>query len=128
MDIIGRIFKFNREIIGIEPRDVGPIKGNEQAWLAGVLREEALEFDTSSDVVEQADALVDSIVYAIGGFYRLGLKEEQVVACLNVVLDANFKKKAGQKSGRVYEGVVDAVKPEGWVGPEDRIKEILTNA
>lgn len=120
-----RIFDFNQNVLGIDPRLPLALAGNEQEWLAGCLKEESSEFLEAVDLVDQVDALVDSIVFATGGLYRLGLSVEQAEACVAAVMDANFQKRAGQKEGRVYDGVVDAVKPEGWQPPETRIKEIL---
>ena len=79
-------------------------------------------------MVDQVDALVDTVIFALGGLARLGLTEEQAEACFNAVMDANFEKKRGTKESRAVEGVADAIKPEGWVGPEQRIKAILTGS
>jgi predicted HAD superfamily Cof-like phosphohydrolase len=120
-----RIFDFNQNILGIDPRLPLALKAEEKKWLVHCLVEEADELTDADDRVDQVDSLVDSIVFAVGGLYRLGLTTEQAEACVFAVMDANFEKKAGQKAGRVYEGVQDAVKPEGWVGPEVRIRAIL---
>lgn len=120
-----RIFDFNQNVLGIDPRLPMPLVNNEKTWLAGCIREESEEFGAAEDIVDQVDALVDAIVFATGGLYRLGLTAEQAEACVAAVMDANFEKKAGQKAGRVFDGVVDAVKPTGWVGPENRIRAIL---
>lgn len=120
-----RVFDFNQNVLGIDPRLPLALAGNEKEWLVGCLHEEADELKDSADIVDQVDALVDSIIFATGGLYRLGLSVEQAEACVAAVMDANFQKKAGQKEGRIYEGVADAVKPEGWQPPETRIKEIL---
>lgn len=120
-----RVFDFNARVVGIQPRLPGFVPHGEKEWLVGVLREEAQELLESTDLVDQVDALIDSIVFAMGGLYRLGLTEEQARACFEAVMDANFEKKSGQKKGREVEGVKDAVKPEGWVGPEERIREVL---
>ena len=36
-----------------------------------------------------------------------------------------MEKKLGTVAKRAVEGAADAVKPEGWVSPEERIIEIL---
>ncbi len=126
--MLSRVFEFNQKVLGLT-RDQGPasLERNEHYWLSHVLREEAMEFETSGrgELDEMVDALVDSIVFAMGGLYRLGLSEEQALACFHAVMDANFEKKAGQKAGRVFGAVVDAVKPHDWVGPEARIRKVL---
>lgn len=125
--MITRVFDFNAQVVGIQPRLLGTITPEhpEIGWLVGVLQEESQELAEAGNLVEQVDALVDSIIFAVGGLYRLGLTDEQALKCFHAVMDANFEKKAGQKEGREVEGVKDAVKPEGWKGPEARIKEIL---
>lgn len=125
--MITRVFDFNAQVVGIQPRLLGTITPEhpEMGWLVGVLQEEAQELAEAGNLVEQVDALVDSIIFAVGGLYRLGLTDEQALKCFHAVMDANFEKKSGQKEGREVEGVKDAVKPEGWKGPEARIKEIL---
>jgi predicted HAD superfamily Cof-like phosphohydrolase len=125
-DVINQVYFFNRSVVGI-PQNKGSIhlSVQEQNWLVKVLREEATELEESPKTVDQVDALCDSIIFAIGGFCRLGLSEDQAVKCLTAVMEANLEKKAGQKKGREVEGVKDAIKPEGWKGPEERIEAIL---
>jgi predicted HAD superfamily Cof-like phosphohydrolase len=120
-----RIFNFNQNVLNIHPRLPMPLVHNEKEWLAGCIKEEGQELLEADDLVDQVDALVDAIVFSAGGLYRLGLSVEQAEACVTAVMDANFEKKAGQKEGRVFDGVVDAVKPAGWIGPEARIRAIL---
>lgn len=123
--MFSRVFKFNQEVVGLEPRKLDILEREEKAWLASCLREEVTELEISDQVVHQVDAVIDSIIFAMGGLFRLGLTEEQAQACFDAVMDANFEKKAGQLKRRFHKGVADAVKPEGWVGPEQRIAEIL---
>lgn len=123
--LIDSVFRFNKEVVKIERPSIKALVANELQWLVGVLKEEADELSDSSTVVDQVDAMVDCAIFALGGLYRLGLNNEQARACFLAVMDANFDKKSGQKTGRVFEGVSDAVKPDGWVGPEKRIADIL---
>ncbi len=123
--MFSRIFDFNQNVLGIDPHLPLALDGGQKQWLTQVLHEEANELGEATDLVDQVDALVDSIVFAAGGLYRLGLTVEQAQACLDAVMDANFAKRRGQKEGRKFDGVADAVKPKGWVGPEERIRAIL---
>jgi len=123
--VFNRVFEFNQFIQQVPSRKPEPLVGKEKDWLLTCLREEADEFEIALDRVQQVDALIDSMIFAAGGLFRMGLTVKQAEDCLNAVVDANFLKRTGQKEGRVFEGVVDATKPEGWTGPELRISKIL---
>jgi len=69
--------------------------------------------------VERADKHLDSIYYNIGSLYKLGMNAQDIVDALQVVHNANVAK-SGQKDER---GKVK--KPENFVGPEQKIEEIL---
>jgi len=128
-DFIADVIRFNREVVGVEGRIFpSPLMGAEKGWLSTALGEELQEFrrttgDINDALVDQVDALVDLIVFATGGFVRMGLTRPQIEGCLEAVMKANFAKQAGVNPKR--SGAADAVKPEGWVGPEARIKEII---
>ena len=123
--MFNRVFEFNQIIQQVPSRKPEPLTGKEKDWLLTCLKEEADEFEIALDRVQQVDALIDSMIFAAGGLFRMGLTARQAEDCLNAVMDANFLKKTGQKEGRVFEGVVDATKPEDWTGPELRISQIL---
>lgn len=125
-DLVYSVFKFNREVVGIKPPKV-PCKldPDVQTWLCKALSEECKELSESHSAVDQVDALVDSIIFAVGGLTRMGLSEQQVADCMHAVMTANFSKKAGVKAERATGDVQDAIKPEGWVPPEARIAKIL---
>lgn len=121
-----QIFRFNREVVGVQPPPSPSLFSiKERDWLVTALREEAQELSDSRTVEDQVDALVDSIIFAVGGLFRMGLTESQAELCLNAVMEANFTKRSGVKPGRVFEGVRDAVKPKDWVAPEARIRGVL---
>lgn len=134
-DIVSRVFDFNYTVVGIQPPNGrGPrvLERSEVHWLRAALVEEADEMAYGSDevgsfadLVSQVDACVDSAIFAIGGLCRMGLTEEQATQIFHIVMDANFKKKSGSVAHR--EGAADAQKPEGWVGPEGQIEEVLKN-
>lgn len=152
-DIIESIFRFNKEIVGINDRDLPrPLAMGEAEWLSKAIREEGFELlDITREAAQrkrqaqvlnlpeippidtlagQVDACVDAAIFAVGGLARLGLTEEQAFKCFEAVMGCNFAKKAGTKAERktVNEDgrdVPDAVKPEEWVGPEEKIKEII---
>lgn len=131
--IVERVFDFNEQVVGVDVPTLRPLAQAEAGWLSSALKEEADELtdaswigtpsDVQEAVVDQVDACLDAAIFAIGGLARMGLTREQAEACFHAIMDANFEKRAGVKPGR--EGAKDAVKPEGWVGPEARIKEII---
>lgn len=123
--LISRVYAFNSEVVGVPERPLGGLPAPEHEWLVHVLREEAQELGDATELPDMVDALVDSVIFAIGGLYRLGLTPGEAESCFHAVMDANFQKRSGQKSGRVFQGVSDAVKPEGWQDPKLRIAKIL---
>jgi predicted HAD superfamily Cof-like phosphohydrolase len=86
------------------------------------LHEELDEFCVASgegNIVGVADALADIIYVALGTAYKMGLPFEEI---WRAVQDANMRKVPGQtKRGNK----VDAMKPEGWVGPEAAIARAI---
>lgn len=125
LGVIDRVFTFNELIVKIKKDRIQLLQGDELTWLMRVLAEETDELRVAQTTTDQVDALIDLTIFALGGLYRLGLSNQQAIDCFNAVMDANMEKRAGQKVGRVIGEVADAIKPEGWVGPEQRIAEIL---
>ena len=88
------------------------------------LQEEADEFfdaTAEGDMVGAADALADIIYVAIGTAYLMGIPLARV---WDVVQQANMRK----VGGATKRNPNDAIKPEGWVGPERDIAAILGKA
>ena len=70
--------------------------------------------------VDRLDKACDAIVFAIGSMTKLGLDHHAITKALNIVNDAN-KAKLGMS--RDAEGKL--LKPEGFVGPEIKLQELL---
>ena len=70
--------------------------------------------------VERLDKACDSVVFAVGSMAKLGLSPEQITRALNIVMHANFSKLAMPK-----DSFGKLMKPENFVGPEDKLQEIL---
>lgn len=70
--------------------------------------------------VDRLDKACDAIVFAIGSMTKLGLDHHAITKALNIVNDAN-KAKLGMS--RDTEGKL--LKPEGFVGPEVKLQELL---
>ena len=77
------------------------------------------ELDDISNV-ERLDKACDAIIFAIGSMTKLGLDHHAITKALNIVNDANKQK---LDSKRDAEGKL--LKPEGFVGPEVKLQELL---
>jgi len=84
--------------------------------------EEYMEAGISGDIVGQADALADTAVVAIGGLVKLcdGDIEKVQDILLAVTAANNTKSTEKNEDGKI-------VKPEGFVGPEGMIEDILSD-
>lgn len=124
--MIEEICTFNSEALNIKPEDLKRLEGNDREWLITALKEELTEFQDSETLVDDVDALLDLCYFAIGGLYRAGLTPEQIRGSFDAIHNANMAKKVGVKENREgFDGVTDAVKPEGWKSPEEKIEEII---
>lgn len=126
--MVDQVIEFNSVALGIAPREIGLLSEKELDYACKAVAEEMIEFEDAhrqQDVVGAVDAVFDKIYFGIGFLYRMGLTAEQIKAGFTAVHECNMAKKVGVQAKRGGDGVVDAVKPEGWVGPEERIAEIL---
>lgn len=125
--IIQAVIEFNQQILDIQPRELGIMSEGEIRATDKALREEAEEFMEAfekGDILGQADALFDSIYFAVGALYKMGLTGLQIEDGFMVVHECNMTKKKGivEKRGNPLG---DAVKPVGWVPPEEGIAAVL---
>jgi len=128
MSQFNRVVKFNSEILGIAPREKGLQSKDELHLSIRQLSEEVNEFvvaNISTDYIGAIDALLDLKIFTDGILYKLGLTNEEVDACHKAIMDCNMAKKIGVKKGREGFNSADAIKPDDWKGPEDRIAEII---
>lgn len=86
------------------------------------MRSELEELEESNTLIEQVDALVDLMYFAIGTLVEMGVKPENL---FNIVHDANMKK--CWKDGKPrFRGDGKVIKPAGWVPPDkELLKEIM---
>lgn len=119
---------FNQKIMKIDPRPIGLMDPAEMAFSAKSLREEIVEmvdaYD-SGDLVGVIDALIDLDFFRLGILYKHGITEELYEKLFTVVWSKNMKKELGQPKPTRCELALDAIKPPGWVGPEDEIRQLL---
>jgi predicted HAD superfamily Cof-like phosphohydrolase len=125
--IIRKVIEFNQQVLDIQPREIGVMIEGEAKATVKALNEEATEFQEAfdgHDILGQVDALVDSIYFAVGALYKMGLTGLQIEAAFDVVHECNMKKHLGRVAKR-DNPLGDAVKPEGWVGPEEGLAGVL---
>lgn len=123
-----QVAEFNEVVLGIAPRFQMPLGEAELKLTLHCLREEVDEFEEAaqgSDYVGMVDALIDLQYFALGALYKMGVTPDKVVKCCTAVHQANMTKKRGVKAGRGDGSAADAIKPEGWITPEERIGSIL---
>lgn len=124
-DIVDQIYDFNEQVIGIGDVDLNPLMPKQVQWINTFVTEELTEFNDSvamQDIVGMVDAIGDLIYGAMGMFKKMGLSREQVRQCFTAIHTANMAKKRGDKGRGTDE---DAIKPEGFVPPEEVIATIL---
>ena len=124
-----QVKEFNEEIINLKTVDPAhSLDAKRLDWFLNVVKEEAHEFEEAwkkADTVGMLDALIDMAYFLLGRVYECGFTEAQWDKCFAAVHECNMTKRKGNK-GRGSDD--DAVKDADWVGPEERIREILTLA
>lgn len=132
------VVEFNKEIIKLDP--VPYLNTERLEWFKTAINEElgefeeankkyAYEYDTAlkdNNIdgdrllelnVDMIDAIMDLIYFALGRLYEIGVSLDDFDAMWDAIHTANMTKKRGNK-GRGSDD--DAIKPEGWQGPEQR--------
>ena len=101
--------------VGTTPRRQPADRAKNRAkWI----RSEMDELEEAEDVVEQADAYLDSIYFGIGGLVDLGVPPG---ALWDLVHAANMAKVQPDGSVKRYpDGKI--MKPDGWEAPDDKIR------
>jgi predicted HAD superfamily Cof-like phosphohydrolase len=114
--------QFHATVLGIQdttPTFTLPVEFSQRVHFLEEELEELELAHSNKDMVGVADALADLVYVAIGTAHMMGIDFEQVFKAVHA---ANMQKLRGiTKRGMVY----DAIKPEGWVGPESKIEAIL---
>lgn len=113
--MIDNVYKFNKDIIGVE-QPIKPTNLSRERLLFALtaMYEELYEFTVacnSNNVGEALDAIIDLIYFAIGRAYEMGITPTQFRQCWNLVQEKNMSKKRGIKNRGTD---LDASKPEGW--------------
>lgn len=125
--MMNQVIQFNHEVLGIQARPIEPLNFTESSHLIKCMNEEVEEFKKAyeyGDFIGMIDALMDEIYFAMGGLYKMGFTNEMAVEIFTAIHEANMEKKLGKVAHR-DTGAPDAVKPNGWIPPEERIAKIL---
>ena len=125
MSCYDAVRQFHHKVLGIQdtkPTFSLPVAFDQRiAFLLEEIEELGLAY-CNNDLVGVADALADLVYVAVGTAHMMGIPFDEV---FKVVHAANMQKMRGiTKRGMAY----DAVKPEGWVGPEEQIDAIIKSA
>jgi predicted HAD superfamily Cof-like phosphohydrolase len=94
----------------------GESKSQRIIWM----NEELNELLRADEIVEQVDALVDTIYFAIGALVEMGVRPGGM---FEIVHEANMRK-VGKRSD-FSRTPNKATKPLGWVGPEQELKRLI---
>jgi predicted HAD superfamily Cof-like phosphohydrolase len=122
------VVAFNREVLSIYPRKKSLLESAELDQTTKCLREEVDELERAhqnTDFIEGVDALIDLIYFAVGGLYRMGLTSEEMTQCSEIIHNCNMRKEKGVVRRRGDGSAADAVKPDGWKGPEELMAIVL---
>lgn len=126
-DTFAKVGEFNRTIIGIEQPDRPTMLTPERVdYTKTHLVEEAVELGEAETLADQVDALIDGIYVGMGRLWEMGLDSRAFHAHFHEVHEANMRRVRGTKSTRPNSMGYDAIKPDGWVGPDhDRVQADL---
>jgi hypothetical protein len=117
MSQIDDVGQFIREVVQLPCPDVPTMMGpDRKAWFLTAMGEEVQEFADAETVEDQIDACLDMAYFALGRVFELGAYDPQ--AHWDEVQRANMAKRRGSLSKRPGSLGHDAVKPEGWRGPD----------
>lgn len=125
MSCYDAVRQFHYKVLGIQdtkPTFQLPVAFTQRVAFMEEEIEELGQAYCDNDLVGVADALADLVYVAVGTAHMMGIPFDEVFKAVHA---ANMQKIRGMtKRGMVY----DAVKPEGWVGPEEAIDAILKGA
>jgi predicted HAD superfamily Cof-like phosphohydrolase len=117
--MLDKVQTFNTNVRGVQiPATPRSLDRAEAHRAVGAIGEEITEFCEAveaQDPLEQADALLDMVFFALGRLVEMGIP---AWAVMQEISRANNSKEPGALSKRPGWNGRDAVKPEGWRGPD----------
>ena len=118
-----KVKDFNDKIIKLKSTPF--LNKERREWFKTVVNEELTEFMHAHDALDRVgmlDAIIDLIFFVMGRAQELGYSEKEFELAFDEVYRCNLKKNKGNK-GRGSD--TDATKPSTWIGPEEKIKNVL---
>jgi len=94
----------------------------EKTFRITAMQEELNEYESATTLVDEYDALLDLIVFAVGTLERQGFPFREG---FEIVMKANMAKELGSNGEKRGGFKRDLVKPDGWVGPEFELRILL---
>lgn len=119
MDLV----KAMHEQFGLE-NTTGPtyLESEEKDFRISALQEELNEYSSATNLVDEYDALLDLIVFAVGTLERQGFP---LMEGFEIVMAANMAKTVGSNGNKRGGFKRDLVKPAGWQSPEPKLKLLI---
>ena len=85
--------------------------------------EEINEFIEDDEIVEQADAMIDVIYFALGTLVEMGIQPDNL---FQIVQDANMSKLWPDGKPH-YNAEGKTIKPSTWIDPHEKLKAEIEN-
>ena len=85
--------------------------------------EEINEFIEADEIVEQADAMIDVMYFALGTLVEMGIKPDEL---FDIVHNANMSKLWPDGKPH-YNAEGKTIKPSTWVDPHPLLEECINN-
>jgi len=85
------------------------------------IKEEVQEFLDANTIVDQADAMIDVIYFAIGTLVEMGVRPQEL---MDIVQQANMSKLWPDGKPH-YRADGKIMKPEGWEDPYSKLQEAI---
>lgn len=92
------------------------------AWILEEINE-FLVASKNGDIVEQADAMIDVIYFALGTLVEMGIEPDEL---FNIVQTANMSKLFPDGKPH-YNEMGKVIKPDGWEDPHKKLELTIKN-
>lgn len=86
------------------------------------MEEELAEFKRASNIVDQADAIIDLLYFGLGTLVEMGIPPDEL---FSLVQEANMSKLWPDGKPHFREFDHKTIKPAGWQTPEPRMQAVI---